>query len=145
MCLNFDSSQSIERRSKISDSIVKIMNSIHIDMKEMIDAAKKINESPIRKKTYRAMIQKEEIGSREFIRMHEKINQSHKTIESLQKSLSDLELKSLQKVSDLKHELDYLAKCFWILKIKYDSDINKDKSQLRDLVAQIDISTKVCF
>lgn len=121
------------------------MNTIHIDMKEMVDAAKKINESPIRKKTYQAMVQKEAIGNSEFRRMNEEITQSHITIGSLQKNLSDLELKSLHKISDLKHELDYLAKCFWILKIKYDSDVNKDKSQLRDLVAQIDISTKVFF
>lgn len=121
------------------------MNTIHIDMKEMVDAAKKINESPIRKKTYQAMVQKEAIGNSEFRRMNEEITQSHITIGSLQKNLSDLELKSLHKISDLKHELEYLAKCFWILKIKYDSDVNKDKSQLRDLVAQIDISTKVFF
>lgn len=119
------------------------MNSIHKDMKKIIDAAEQINESPRRKKTYLAMVLKEEIGGKEFIRMHEEITQSHKSIESLQKIVSDLELKSLQKISDLKHELDYLAKCFWILKNKYDSDANKDKSQLRDLVAQIDTSTKV--
>lgn len=121
------------------------MNSIHKDMKKIIDAARQINESPRRKKTYLAMVQKEEIGSKEFIRMHEEITQSHKTIENLQKNLTDFELKSLQKISDLRHELEYLAKCFWILKNKYDSDVNKDKSQLRDLVAQIDTSTKVKF
>lgn len=135
--------QSIERRSKISDSIIKNMNFIQKDMKKIIDAAKQINESPRRKKTYLAMVQKEEIGGKEFIRMTGEISQSHKTIENLQKNMSDLELKSLQKISDIKHELDYLAKCFWILKNNYDSDVNKDKSQLRDLVAEIDISTKL--
>lgn len=119
------------------------MNFIHKDMKKIIDAAKQINESPRRKKTYLAMVQKEEIGGKEFIRMSGEITHSHKTIENLQKNLSELELKSLQKLSDLKHELGYLAKCFWTLKNNYDSDVNKDKSQLRDLVAQIDTSTKV--
>lgn len=131
---DFDN-KSVEHREKLRDSVVKNMNGLYHQMQTAVAAIRNTSMTNERLTVYTGLVNRENKDSSGLENVRKATCKCQDQISKLQLELHQIELETMERLTQKKQEKEYFMECFLNLRTNYESDIKKDEEQLRLLVA----------
>lgn len=127
--------KSVEHREKLRDSVVKNMNGLYHQMQAAVTAIRSASMTNERLAVYTNLVKRETKDTLGLENVRKATDECQDQISKLQLELHQIELETMERLTQKKQEKEYFMECFLTLRTNYESDIKKDEEQLRLLVA----------